>query len=138
MIIGINHMTVHVLDQDKALDVYVNKLGFTLDTDFTMDNGFRWLTVTAPQQPDLEIVLMKPGPPMFDEDQAEAITNLLEANAMGGGVMGTGDCHETYNELTSRGIEFTKSPTQESYGIEALFLDGCGNWYSLSQKDSAR
>ena len=26
-----------------------------------------------------------------------------------------------------------KPPTEEFYGIEALFKDGCGNWFSLTQ-----
>ncbi|WP_431216604.1 hypothetical protein ACQ86N_19620 [Puia sp. P3] len=41
--------------EDKAYDFYVNKLGFKVNTDAKMDNGFRWLTVSPPQQPDLEI-----------------------------------------------------------------------------------
>jgi hypothetical protein len=44
--------------QDAAEDFYVNKLGFELKTDATMDNGFRWLTVAPKGQPDLEIVLI--------------------------------------------------------------------------------
>ena len=41
-------ISVWVSDQDKAYDFYVNKLGFQVNTDMTMDNGFRWLTVSPP------------------------------------------------------------------------------------------
>jgi len=36
-------------------------------------------------------------------------------------------------EMEAKGIEFIKPPTNEFYGIEALFKDGCGNWFSLTE-----
>lgn len=42
MITKVSHMSLFVLDQDKAYDFYVNKLGFKVHTDQKMDNGFRW------------------------------------------------------------------------------------------------
>ena len=41
-------ISVWVSDQDKAYDFYVNKLGFKVETDQTMPNGFRWLEVVPP------------------------------------------------------------------------------------------
>lgn len=134
MITKVNHITLYVLDQEKAHDVYINKLGFKVHTDMTMDNGFRWLTVMPPDQKGLEIVLAEPNPPMFSEEQAQTVRGLLEANAMGGGVFSTDDCQKTYDELVAKGIEFIKPPTKEFYGIEALFRDGCGNWFSLNER----
>jgi len=43
MITKVSHVSLFVLDQDKAFDFYVNKLGFKVHTDQTMDNGFRRL-----------------------------------------------------------------------------------------------
>jgi hypothetical protein len=40
----------------------------------------------------------------------------------------------TYEELKAKVVEFTKEPTQEFYGFEALFKDDSGNWFSLGQK----
>ena len=136
MITKITHLTLYVLDQDKAYDVYVNKLGCKVNTDMTMENSFRWLTVNPPDQPDLEIVLADPKPPMFEEPQAKALRALLEKQAMGGGVWAADDCHKTYEELKAKGIEFLKPPTQEFYGIEAIFRDGCGNWFSLTERSN--
>jgi catechol 2,3-dioxygenase-like lactoylglutathione lyase family enzyme len=51
MITKLSHASIYVNDQDKAYDFYVNKLGFKVNTDVTMDNGFRWLTVNPPDQP---------------------------------------------------------------------------------------
>src|SRR3954469_5906833 len=106
MITKLSHASFFVSDQEKAYDFYVNKLGFKVHTDMAMDNGFRWLTVTPPDQPGLEIVLAEPKPPMFDEAGAQAVRMLLENNAMGGGVWEADNCQKTYEELKAKGIEF--------------------------------
>ena len=42
----------------------------------------------------------------------------------------------TYEELKARGVVFTKAPTREFYGFEALFKDDSGNWFSLGEKSA--
>jgi len=133
MITKLSHATLFVRDQNKAYDVYVNKLGFKVKTDMTMENGFRWLTVAPPDQPDMEIVLAEPNEPMFAADLVPHVRALLDKDAMGGGVWEADDCQKTYEDLKAKGIVFTKPPTKEFYGVEALFLDGCGNWFSLTE-----
>jgi predicted enzyme related to lactoylglutathione lyase len=71
---------------------------------------------------------------MFEESLVETVRGLLQKNAMGGGVWATDDCEKTYEALKAKGVEFLKPPTKEFYGIEALFRDGCGNWFSLTQR----
>ncbi len=133
MITKLSHAGLLVRDQNKAYDVYVNRLGFKVNTDMKMDNGFRWLTVMPPNQPDVEIVLSEPSEPMFPADLLPHVRALLERDASGGCVMETDDCQKTYEELKAKGIEFLKPPTQEFYGVEAVFKDGCGNWFSLTE-----
>src|SRR5918911_1943581 len=66
MLKRITHTFIHVLDQDEALDFYVGKLGMVVNTD--ADLGFmRWLTVSFPEQPEVQVVLMVPGPPAYDD-----------------------------------------------------------------------
>jgi catechol 2,3-dioxygenase-like lactoylglutathione lyase family enzyme len=132
MITKLSHATLYVLDQKKAYDVYVNKLGLKVHNDMEMD-GMRWLTVSPPNQPEIEILLAEPNPPMFEPEMGQHVRALLEKNALGGGVWETDDCEKTYKELKAKGIEFTKTPTKEFYGVEALFRDGCGNWFSLTE-----
>ncbi len=133
MITKLSHITLLVRDQSQAYDVYVNKLGCKVQTDMTMENGFRWLTVCPPGQPDVEMVLSEPVEPMFSADMIPHVRALLDKDAMGGGVWETDNCQKTYEDLKARGIEFLKPPTKEFYGIEALFRDGCGNWFSLTE-----
>jgi catechol 2,3-dioxygenase-like lactoylglutathione lyase family enzyme len=86
MITKLSHATIYVTDLDKARDVYVDKLGFKVHTDMVMDNGFRWLTVTAPKQPDVEIVLYKPSPGMMDDEARAHLEALLaKGQGLGGG-----------------------------------------------------
>jgi catechol 2,3-dioxygenase-like lactoylglutathione lyase family enzyme len=135
MVQKMSHATLYVKDQQKALDFYRDKLGFRVSNDVTMEGGFRWLTVQPPGQSDLEIVLMEPkAGMMFDEATVQAFRTLLDRNLMGGGVFDTDNCRQTYEELKSKGVEFLQPPEDRFYGIEAIFRDDCGNWFSLTQR----
>jgi len=134
MITKLSHATLFVTNQDQAYDFYVNKLGFRVNTDFPMEDGNRWLTLNPPDQPDLELVLAEPKTPMVEADLIPHMQALLKRDAMGGGVWETADCRATYAEMKAKGVLFTKEPTEEFYGIEALFHDGCGNWFSLTER----
>ena len=135
MITKLSHTSLFVNDQDKAYDFYVKKLGFTVHTDATMDNGFRWLTVTAPQAPDHEIVLFPANTEMngLDEETRKALKLLLDKGVMGAGVLETNDCFATYEELKAKGVQFKSEPKEQFYGIECIVTDGCGNWFSMTQ-----
>ncbi len=138
MIAKLSHASIYVLDQESAYDFYVNKLGFKVHTDAPMGPDMRWLTVTPPEQPDLEITLMpiKAGM-MYDQETADALATLVKKGTFGFGVFECKDIYATYEELKAKGVEFKKEPTKEFYGIEALFKDDSGNWFSLGQKKEA-
>src|SRR5204862_1006066 len=100
MITKLSHTSFFVTDQDKAFDFYVNKLGFKVNTDVKMENGFRWLTVNPPDQPDLEIILFTAdGANGFDEDLNASLKLLLEKGVMGYEQMYISDCCATNNEM---------------------------------------
>lgn len=135
MVTKLSHTSIFVADQDKAYDFYVNKLGFKVNTDAKMDNGFRWLTVNPPEQPDLEIVLFPATSEVngFDQDVRDALKLLLDKGVMGAGVLHTPDIRATYEELKAKGVQFKSEPKEQFYGIEAIVTDGCGNWFSMTQ-----
>jgi len=135
MIQRLSHATIYVLDQDAAYDFYVNKLGLEVRTDAKMGNGFRWLTVGPKGQPELEIALMPTTPSqMMDQETSDMLRTLIKKGTIGSGVLETADIQKTYEELKARGVEFTQAPTERFYGIEALFKDNSGNWFSLTQR----
>jgi catechol 2,3-dioxygenase-like lactoylglutathione lyase family enzyme len=135
MITRLSHATIYVLDQEEALKFYRDKLGFEVRTDATMDNGFRWLTVGPKTQPDLEIVLMAvKESPMFAADKVAMLRKLIESGSIGAGVLDADDCRKTYEELKAKGVEFMAPPAERFYGIEALFKDNSGNWFSMTER----
>ena len=134
MIRRMSHATVFVSNQDEALQFYRDKLGFEVRTDAKVSDEFRWLTVGPKDQPDFEIVLMEPKPGMLmDEATASQLRSIMAKGVLGAGVFNTEDCRKTYEELKSRGVQFVSEPAERPYGIEAVFKDNTGNWFSLTQ-----
>jgi catechol 2,3-dioxygenase-like lactoylglutathione lyase family enzyme len=139
MIRQMSHTTIYVLDQDSAKAFYTEKLGFEARFDISIDEvfegegqGFRWLTVSPKEQPDLQIVLSSCGMGRSPE-QAEELRALVASGGIGAGVMMTDDCHQTYKELSAKGVTFLSEPAERPYGIEAMMRDDSGNMISLTQ-----
>jgi catechol 2,3-dioxygenase-like lactoylglutathione lyase family enzyme len=134
MITKMTHVNIYVLNQDSAYEFYINKLGCKVKIDIPMDKDTRWLTVCTPEQPDLEISLtpITEGT-MFTKETSKAMAELIKKGTFGCGIFTCTDIYATYEELKAKGVEFTKVPTKEFYGTEALFKDDSGNWFSLAQ-----
>jgi catechol 2,3-dioxygenase-like lactoylglutathione lyase family enzyme len=132
MISNISLITVFCLDQDAARDFYVNKLGFEARTDARMGEGFRWVTVGHPSQPELEVTLMIPGPPLSQE-AADFIRRQLEKGEMGGLGLRVDNCQESFRELSAKGVTFVQEPSDRPYGVEAIIRDNSGNWLVLME-----
>jgi len=130
MITNVSLVTVYVTDQDEAKSFYIDKLGFTERTDVTLGDGFRWVTVGHPDQPELDVTLMVPGPPL-DEDMSAAVRRALANGSMGGIGLQTDDAKLTFEELSAKGVDFVQPPSERPYGIEAVMRDNSGNWLVL-------
>jgi catechol 2,3-dioxygenase-like lactoylglutathione lyase family enzyme len=128
----LSHAFLYVTDQDEALDWYTNKLGLEVRSDVTMEEvGMRWLTVGSPEQPDVEITLLIPGPPPLSEDVGEEVKKLLAQGALNGLIFQVDDCRKAYEEMSGRGVEFTQPPDERFYGVDAGFRDPFGNQFRL-------
>lgn len=139
MIRKMSHAPIFVSNQEEALSFYRDKLGFEVHTDAMVGEDFRWLTLNTKDQPDFEIILMEPKPGMLmDESTASQLRAIMSKGVLGAGVFNTDDCRGTYEELKSKGVEFVSEPDKRPYGIEAVFKDNSGNWFSLKEptKDS--
>lgn len=135
MIKSISHISVPVLDQDSAKDFYTNKLGFVVHADDRVGD-FRWLVVGPAEQPEIGFVLMQPGGPQGDAETERMMRELIAKGNIGVGVLTTDDCQRTYEELRANGVEFIAEPAERPYGIEAIFRDDSGNWFSLGQPNA--
>src|ERR1700677_2758661 len=127
MLKRITHTFIHVLDQDQALDFYVGKLWMVVHTDADL-GPMRFLTVTLPEQPGLELVRMARGRPACDDATAAQARELVTKGAAGGGVIfQTDDCRATCERLRAAGVEVPQEPTERFYGIDCGVRDPFGN-----------
>lgn len=126
-----------VLDQDEALGFWRDRVGFEVREDVTVPEmgNFRWLTVGPRDQPDIAVVLMAiPGPPIMDEQARAKVAELTAMGLAGTVFLETDDVAKAYDDLSSRGVEFTEKPTQQPYGIDCAFRDPSGNSARLTQR----
>jgi catechol 2,3-dioxygenase-like lactoylglutathione lyase family enzyme len=77
MDIKLSQCLIAVADHDKALAFYRDVLGLDVRNDVGFE-GMRWVTVGAPSQPDVDIVLEPPlahpnAPPADKEAMAELL-----------------------------------------------------------------
>jgi len=133
MITKLGSVSVKVLDQDEALDFYVNKLGLEKGQDIKQ-GAYRWLTVRVPGDATTEIQLEEPGPPVHDEATAEQLRELISKGAMGSVVLLSDDVRGLYATLKSRGVnDFTQEPTDHFYGTDMGLRDPFGNGIRVLQ-----
>jgi catechol 2,3-dioxygenase-like lactoylglutathione lyase family enzyme len=133
MITKLNVASIYVLDKDEALDFYVNKLGLEKGND-VKQGDYRWLTVRVPGG-DTEISLEQPGPPLHNEETADAIRELVAKGALSGLVFITDDAHALYDTLRERGVDdFTQEPTEHFYGVDMGLRDPFGNPIRILQQ----
>jgi predicted enzyme related to lactoylglutathione lyase len=119
MIRIVKFASIPVSDQDRALEFYVNTLGFTLVTDQPMGPGQRWVEV-RPTRGETGLALFTvPG----HENRVGTFTGMsLECD----------DVQKTYNDLIAKGVEFAKPPKTEPWGVMAIMKDSEGNQIVLS------
>jgi catechol 2,3-dioxygenase-like lactoylglutathione lyase family enzyme len=130
MITNISIASVFVKDVDASKAFYIDVLGFAEHTDITLGDGYRWCTVMHPSQPELQVHLTVPGPPISPELIA-AITRALDDGSMFGLGMNVDDCRKTYDDLRAKGVDFVQPPEERPYGVEAVARDNSGNWMVL-------
>jgi predicted enzyme related to lactoylglutathione lyase len=119
MIKQIKFVSIPVADQNRALDFYTDKLGFTIITDQPFDGKQRWIELRIPKA-DTRVVLFTPE---GDEKRIGSFINMSYA---------CDDIEKTYAELKKRGVEFEGPPQKQPWGTYAMFKDSEGNRFVVS------
>ena len=114
MIKQIKFVSVPVADQDRALDFYTEKLGFTIITDQPFDEKQRWIELRVPKA-ETRVVLFT-----TDDDKGRIGTFMNMSYTCD-------NLQKTYEELKKRGVEFENPPKKEHWGNFAIFKDSEGN-----------
>jgi predicted enzyme related to lactoylglutathione lyase len=131
MEIKLSHAFLFVHDQDAALAFYRDVVGLEVHTDATMDE-MRWLTVTPPGQPDMEIGLLKIGPPVPETDY-DTIKSLLAKGSLNGFIFTTDDVDKKFEQVRATGAEVMQEPIDQPYGVrDCAFRDPSGNMIRFS------
>ena len=119
MIKQIKFVSIPVRDQNRALDFYTDKLGFTIITDQPFDEKQRWIELRIPKA-ETRVVLFTPE---GDEKRIGSFMNMSYT---------CDDIDKTYEELKKRGVEFEGPPQKQPWGTYAMFKDSEGNRFVVS------
>ena len=118
--------SVFVDDQEKALRFYTDVLGFVAKHDVPLGEH-RWLTVVAPDSPDVELLL--------EPDEHPAVrpfTQALVADGIPAASFAVDDVHAETERLKGLGVRFTQEPLAMGPVTTAVLDDTCGNLVQLA------
>jgi uncharacterized glyoxalase superfamily protein PhnB len=129
---------VAVDDHDKALSFYCDTLGLEVRNDVSYE-GMRWVTVGAPSQPDVSIVLEPPScDPNASPADRHAVAELMAKGLLHGVNLATEDCDKAFERIREAGAEVIQEPTDQPYGQrDCAFRDPAGNLIRLIQSRPA-
>lgn len=121
MITHVSVAVMYVADQDKSLDFYVGKFGFTKKVDEAMWPGARWVEVVPPKG-QTSIVLSSAA--AFDKQPGEGAYLTFACD----------DIHATVKELREQGVTVT-DPVEEAWGTYIKATDPDGHEVQISEND---
>jgi catechol 2,3-dioxygenase-like lactoylglutathione lyase family enzyme len=134
MDIRLSQCFLAVDDHDKALVFYRDALGMEVRNDVGFE-GMRWVTVGAPSQPDVDIVLEPPLPhPNASPADRDTMAELMAKGLLHGVIFRTDDCDATFERLRDAGAEVLQEPMDQPYGVrDCAFRDPAGNMLRFNQ-----
>lgn len=125
----IKTFVILVHDQQKALEFYAEKLGFQVHTDASFGEGNRWLTVSLPEQPDLEIVLALAQ----SEDAKNKVGKHLDSeNSLLG--FTTENINDDIARFKANGVRLVSERIEQPYSKFIFFEDLYGNRLYLHEE----
>jgi catechol 2,3-dioxygenase-like lactoylglutathione lyase family enzyme len=131
MTLSLSQCFVIVHDPDSAVAFYRDALGLELRNDVARED-FRWITVGAPSQPDVAIVLTNylNGSPADNE----AVSALVAKGAMNGVHFRSDDLDATFAKVRDAGAEIVQEPTEQFWGTRDFAVrDPSGNLVRIDQ-----
>jgi predicted enzyme related to lactoylglutathione lyase len=132
MDLSLSHCFVMVNDPDSSLAFYRDVLGLDVRNDVSAE-GFRWVTLSPPSQPDVEIVLVEPHAGHSTAD-GDALLALLTKGSLNGVIFRTADVDAVFDKIRATGAEVMQEPMDMPYGVrDCAFRDPAGNMLRFIQ-----
>ena len=131
MDISLKHCFINVTDAEQALTFYRYALGLELRNDVA-NEGSRWITLSSPAQPGVEIVVSDYlGSSPADRD---TLASLITKGALNGVVFATPDLDTTFEKVRASGAEVLQEPMDQFWGArDCAFRDPAGNMVRITQ-----
>ncbi|WP_413353928.1 VOC family protein [Microbacterium sp. 1P06AB] len=123
----IQTVSVFVDDQQRALEFYTEKLGFTVAADVPMGE-FRWLTVVDPASPEGTQLSLEPKA----HPAVPPFTEALLEDGIPFFVLGVDDVQAEYERLRGLGVDFTQPPIDHGPVTTAVLSDTVGNLLQIA------
>src|SRR5437867_12108734 len=119
MIKQIKFVSIPVADQNRALDFYTEKLGFTIITDQPFDEKQRWIELRIPNAETRVALFTAEG----DEKRIGSFMKMSYT---------CDDIDKTYEQLKNRVVEFDGPPQRQPWGSYAMFMNSEVNRFGVS------
>lgn len=118
--------SIFVDDQAKACAFYTGTLGFQVKHDIPVGE-FRWLTLTARDDPDGTELLLEPS----NHAAVPPFKAALMADGIPAASFQVDSLDAEFSRLRGSGVEFVQAPTAAGDVKVAVLNDTCGNLIQL-------
>ncbi len=132
MTISLQYCNITVNDPAESIPFYRDGLGLEVRNDVA-NEGFHWITMGSPDQPELELVLSAPhaGRSQADGDQLQ---ELLVKGVLPMLVFSTDNLDALFERLVSFGAEVLQEPMDQPWGPrDCAVRDPSGNMIRINQ-----
>ena len=116
---------IYVSDQAKAVDFYVNVLGFEVRRRMEMGAGAEWVEVAPPNAETCLVIYPRDLMPDWAERKPSMVFHCA-------------DVPGTVASLEARGVKIAMPPAELPWGIFAAIEDPDANWLGLTDQSIAR
>ena len=131
MTIHVSQVFIPVSDPDAALRFYVDALGLEVRNDVSSD-GFRWVTVGAPDQ-DVDLVLFQPHGGR-SQTEGDALLRLVTQGSLQAAIFRVDDLDATFERVRASGAEVLAEPAAQPWGaVDCAVRDPSGNMVRIAQ-----
>jgi catechol 2,3-dioxygenase-like lactoylglutathione lyase family enzyme len=131
MAVTVSAMFIPVQDPDEALGFYRDALGLEVRLDVASE-GFRWVTVGAPEQ-NLDVVLFQPHGGR-SQAEGDALLALVTQGSIQAAIFRADDLDATFEKVRASGAEVLQEPATQPWGArDCAFRDPSGNLVRIAQ-----